>query len=302
MLIKGVVKMLQRSKDDRLFDITVYTLFTLILLLVLYPLYFVVIASVSDPAKVLSGGITFWPRGFQLDGYMRIFEHKRIWNGYGNSVKYTVLGTFLNILLTLMLAYPLSRSDFKMRKPLMVILMITMYFSGGLIPTYLVVDGLGLTGKWPVMIILGAVSVYNVIISRTFISTSIPSELQDSAHIDGCDDIRYLFRIVIPLSKALIAVLCLYYGLNHWNGYFNAMIYLRDKSDYPLQLVLREILSMSKIDQEMVVDVPGIEKQREIAESIKYGLIIVASLPMLVLYPFLQKYFVKGIMLGSVKG
>jgi putative aldouronate transport system permease protein len=270
--------------------------------MIVYPLYFIVIASLSDPSLVLNGRVFIIIKGFQLEGYKRILDSQRIWTGYANSLKYTVLATTLNVVLTMMFAYPLSLPYFKARRVIMLLMVFTMYFSGGLIPTYLVVDSLGLTGKWPVMIVLGAVSAWNVIISRTYISVSIPSEMQDSAKIDGCSDFSYLFRIVFPLSKALLAVLCLYYALGHWNGYFYAMIYLKNKADFPIQLILREILTMAKADQEMLSGISGFAEQVLIAESIKYGLVVIASLPLLVAYPFLQKYFVKGVMLGSIKG
>lgn len=293
---------IRRGSADTLFDGLNYLLFTGVILIVVYPLYFVLIASVSDPKEVLNGNLTIWVKGFQLDGYSHIFRSGKIWRGYINSVFYTVTGTSLNILLTMMAGYALSRSDFAARRLIMLVFIFTMYFSGGLIPTYLVVDKLGLVGRWPVMVILGAVNVWNVIIARTFLMGSLYAELQDAARSDGCNDINFLFKIVIPLSKALIAVLCLYYGLSHWNSYLTALIYLKNRTEYPLQLILREILLMNSVDAEMMPDLPGVNEQLQLAAVMKYGLVVVASVPMLVIYPFLQKYFVKGVMLGSLKG
>lgn len=295
-------KIIKKSIADSVYVIANYVFFSAIMLVVIYPLYYVVLASFSDPKAVLNGDISFWIKGFQLEGYRRIFSSGKIWLGYRNSIFYTILGTSLNILLTMMAAYSLSRQDFKARKVIMFMMIFTMYFSGGLIPTYMVVDHIGLVGHWPVMIILGAVSVWNVIIARTFLTTSLYIELQEAAKIDGCNDFIFLFSIVLPLSKALIAVLCLYYGLVHWNSYFNALIYLKEKSQYPLQLVLRDILLVSEVNMEMVGDVVGYEEQLRISAIMKYGLVIVASLPMLIIYPYFQKYFVKGVMLGSLKG
>jgi putative aldouronate transport system permease protein len=295
-------QIIKKSLADMIFVFANYVFFTVIMLVVIYPLYYVVLASFSNPIAVLNGNITFWIKGFQLEGYRRIFSSGKIWLGYGNSMLYTVLGTAINILITMMAAYSLSRQTFKARKVIMLMMIFTMYFSGGLIPTYMVVDRLGLVGHWPVMIILGAVSVWNVIIARTFLAASLYVELQEAAKIDGCNDVHFLFRIVFPLSKALIAVLCLYYGLAHWNSYFTALIYLKEKAQYPLQLVLRDILLVNEVDLEMIVDVVGFEEQLRISAIMKYGLVIVASLPMLIIYPYLQKYFVKGVMLGSLKG
>ena len=292
----------RRSRGDRVFEAVNYILFTLIILVVAYPLYFVVLASVSDPTQTLNGQVWLRIKGFQLDGYRRILEDQRIWTGYGNSVRYAALGTLLNITLTLLCAYPLSRDDFPARKVLMVLFVFTMYFGGGLIPTYLVVQRLGLVRQWPVMILLGAVSPWNMIIARTYFRSSETRVLQEAARIDGCNDIRFFTAILLPLSKAIIAVLALYYCLAHWNGYFNALIYLNDPETFPLQLILRDILIVSARDNEMITDVEGLAERMRIAEVLKYGVIIVASAPMLLLYPFLQKYFVKGVMIGSLKG
>ncbi|QUH29565.1 carbohydrate ABC transporter permease [Vallitalea guaymasensis] len=290
------------SKDDIIFDTINYILLSCILIIVLYPLYFIVIASISDPTAVSNGQLKFLPIDITFEGYKRIFQDRLILSGYKNTIKYTVIGTTINIFLTMMTAYPLSRKDFSGRKALMIFLMITMYFNGGLIPTYLIVKHLGLINNWLIMVLKGAVSVYNIIIARSFLQSSIPEELYEAAVIDGCSHIKFFTRVVLPLSKAIIAVLVLFYGIVHWNEFFTALIYLRDEKLYPLQLILRSILLENQMQDAMMNNIDDINNQQYIADLIKYGMIIVASLPLLVLYPFLQKYFVKGVMIGSVKG
>ena len=290
------------SKDDIIFDTINYILLSCVLIIVLYPLYFIVIASISDPTAVSNGQLKFLPIDITFEGYKRIFQDRLILSGYKNTIKYTVVGTTINIFLTMMTAYPLSRKDFSGRKALMIFLMITMYFNGGLIPTYLIVKHLGLINNWLIMVLKGAVSVYNIIIARSFLQSSIPEELYEAAVIDGCSHIKFFTRVVLPLSKAIIAVLVLFYGIVHWNEFFTALIYLRDEKLYPLQLILRSILLENQMQDAMMNNIDDINNQQYIADLIKYGMIIVASLPLLVLYPFLQKYFVKGVMIGSVKG
>lgn len=294
---------IRRTREDVVFDTVLYILLGLAFLIVAYPLYFVVIASFSDPSSVLSGEVVFLPKGINFNGYRRILNDASIWTGYRNTILYTVLGTALNVILTMMLGYPLSRRSFSGRRFITILLMITMYFSGGLIPTYLLVKGLGLHNSWTIMILMGAVSVYNVIITRTFLESNIPPELEEAASMDGCTQIRFFFTMVLPLSKAVMAVLVLYYGIGHWNDFMTGLVYLNDPNKYPLQLNLRSIL----IQSEMAIgldtgDPADMEQQMKIAEAIKYGVMIVSSIPVLVIYPFLQKYFVKGVMIGSVKG
>lgn len=290
------------SKDDIIFDTINYILLSCVLIIVLYPLYFIVIASISDPTAVSNGQLKFLPIDITFEGYKRIFQDRLILSGYKNTIKYTVIGTTINIFLTMMTAYPLSRKDFSGRRALMIFLMITMYFNGGLIPTYLIVKHLGLINNWLIMVLKGAVSVYNIIIARSFLQSSIPEELYEAAVIDGCSHIKFFTRVVLPLSKAIIAVLVLFYGIVHWNEFFTALIYLRDEKLYPLQLILRSILLENQMQDAMMNNIDDINNQQYIADLIKYGMIIVASLPLLILYPFLQKYFVKGVMIGSVKG
>lgn len=296
------MKTIKRSKEDLVFDIINYSVLGFFLLIVLYPLYFVLIASISSPNDVVSGNVIMFPKGITLEGYERIFKDTRIWTGYGNTILYTVLGTTLNVILTMMIGFPLSRKYFSGRKVIMIILMITMYFSGGLIPHYLLVKSLGLRDTAMAMVILGAVGVFNIIITRSFLESNISEEIEQAAAIDGCSPFRFFISMVLPLSKSVMAVLALYYGVGHWNDYFKAMIFLNSSEKFPLQLILRSILIQSQNLNAITDDITQAEQSRVIAEQIKYGVIIVASVPMLFLYPFLQRYFIKGVMVGSIKG
>lgn len=303
--MKGKKRQLHRSFrtqgfGDKMFDIVNYGLLGLIALCVLYPLYFIIIASFSDPVAINNGRVGFWPVGFNTTGYEKIFENMKIWRSYSNTIFYTVAGTGINIVLTMMLAYPLSRKKFFAKTPLMMFVMFTMYFQGGLIPTYLWINDLNLYNTPWVMVLLPAINVFNLIIAINFIKNNIPEELYEAAAIDGCSHIKFFARIVLPLSKTIIVVLVLYYGVAHWNEFMNGLIYLRDEGLYPLQLTLRNILLQNQASG--LGDVDSIIEQQKAAELIKYGVIIVSTLPVLVIYPFLQKHFEKGVMVGSVKG
>lgn len=293
---------MRRSKSDLAFDIFNYILLGLAALIVLYPLYFVVIASFSDPDAINTGRVVLWPVGFNTMGYEKIFADAKIWRSYSNTIFYTLLGTTINIFLTMMFAYPLSRREFFGRKFLTFFMMFTLYFQGGLVPTYLLMQDINLYDTPWVMVLLPALNVFNVIIARTNIQNNIPEELYEAACLDGCSHLKYFWKVVFPLSKTIIAVLVLYYGVAHWNDYMNGLIYLRDEGLYPLQLVLRGILVQNQASASMMSDVESMMAQQKAAELIKYGLIIVSALPVLVIYPFLQKYFEKGVMVGSVKG
>ena len=293
---------MRRSKSDLAFDIFNYVLLGLAALVVLYPLYFVVIASFSDPDAINTGRVVLWPVGFNTMGYEKIFADAKIWRSYSNTIFYTLLGTTINIFLTMMFAYPLSRREFFGRKFLTFFMMFTLYFQGGLVPTYLLMQDINLYDTPWVMVLLPALNVFNVIIARTNIQNNIPEELYEAACLDGCSHLKYFWKVVFPLSKTIIAVLVLYYGVAHWNDYMNGLIYLRDEGLYPLQLVLRGILVQNQASASMMSDVESMMAQQKAAELIKYGLIIVSALPVLVIYPFLQKYFTKGVMVGSVKG
>lgn len=293
---------MKRSREDHIFDFVSTFLLVVILVIVAYPLYFVVIASISDPYKVLGGEVMLIPKGFNVDSYKKIFADSSIWSGYVNSILYTVCGTALNVALTMSIAYPLSRRYFSGRKVITGILLITMYFSGGMIPTYLLVKNMGLRDTFWVMIFLGAVNAFNVIIARTFLESNIGQELEEAASIDGCSKIRFFYSMVLPLSKAIVAVLVLYYAVAHWNDYMRGLIYLNSSEKYPLQLVIRSILIQTQMAVADTTDVADADARMKLAEAMKYGVIIVSCLPTLVIYPFIQKHFVKGVMIGSVKG
>ena len=293
------------TRFDRVFNAIIYLLLAFMLVVVVYPLYFVLLASVSDPTYVNSGTPLLYPRGFTLMGYSRVFADNRIWIGYANTLLYAGAGMMLALCVQLLAGYALSRKDLPGRGIFMALFVFTMYFGGGLIPFYLVVKGLGLVNSRLLMIMLGCTSVYNIIIIRSFFTSTLPLELQEAAFIDGCSNQRYFFCIVLPLSKAIIAVIALYALVAQWNAYFNAMIFLTDRSKYPLQLYLREILLTAKTyaDTSMVGgDAEAAAKMEQMVEVIKYGVIVVSTLPVIAIYPFLQKYFVQGVMIGAVKG
>lgn len=292
----------KQGRQDKIFDVINYSGMILILLIILYPLYFIVIASFSNPNAVAGGDVWFWPVGFNLEGYKEIFSYREIWIGYANSIYYTLVGTAVNLVLIIPAAFALSRKELIGKKPILGLFALTMFFGGGLIPTYLLVDALNLKNTMWALTLPGAVGVYNLIVARSFFQQSIPEELFESAALDGCGYFAYFFKIAIPISKPIIAVMFLIHAVGHWNSYFSALIYIVDRDLYPLQVVLREILIQNQSMQQGILDTAAVEKQRQMAELIKYGTIIVSSLPVLILYPFIQKYFVKGILLGSVKG
>lgn len=288
------------SLADTVFEILKGLFLVISLALVIYPLYFIVIASFSDPVAINNGNISFLPIGFNTVGYQRIFENMDIWVSYGNTIFYTIVGTIVNLTLTMIIAYPLSRNDFVFQKPLTLFLMFTLYFQGGLIPTFLWINQLGLYNTRWVMIILPAINVFNVIIARTNIRNNIPLELYEAATIDGCSHFTFFSRVVVPLSRTILVVLTLYYGVAHWNEFMNGLIYLRDKELMPLQVTLRGILLQNQVSA--LGDVDSMIEQQKAAELIKYGVIILSTLPVLVIYPFVQKHFEKGVMIGAVKG
>lgn len=304
--MKVMNKLKYKNKADLLFDSVNYILMFGVLIIVLYPLIYVISASFSDSYKVSSGEMWLLPKGFTLEGYKRLFNYNEIWLSYLNTIYYTVIGIAFNLAVTLPCAYSLSRKDFQGRGLIMLIIIITMFFSGGLIPSYININNLNLINTRLIIIIGGATSAYNIIVSRTFFSTTIPNELQEASKIDGCSNWKLFLKIVLPLSKPLIAVMALFFGVGHWNSYFGPMIYLKDRELFPLQLILREILIQSKVSAEMAaVDADmaiAVEELARISEMIKYTSIIVATVPMLILYVFLQKYFVKGVMIGAIKG
>lgn len=268
----------------------------------LYPLIFLVSASISSPDAVASGKVVLTPVGFSLKGYEQVLKSKNILSGYWNSFVYTVGGTLMNVTITMMAAYVLSRRELIGRVALSFFFAFTMWFSGGIIPSYLLVQDLGLMNtRWALWLPV-LINVWNLIITRTYIQSSIPEELFEAVSIDGCGYVRYFLLIVLPLSGAIIAVISLYYAIAHWNTFFRALIYLSDRRLYPLQIVLRDILIANQIDAEMLIDDAAAAANYGMVELLKYSLILVACLPLWIAYPFVQKFFVKGVMIGSIKG
>lgn len=289
---------------DRAFDWSNRAFLFLLLLLVLYPLIFVVSASISDPIAVNSGRMWLWPVDVTFEGYRRVFRNGEIWMGYRNTFFYTAVGTLINLAITLPCAYALARKDFVGRHLIMGTILFTMFFSGGMIPSYLVMKNLGLINTVWILLLFNAASVWNIIVTRTFFQSTIPRELEEAAEMDGCSNFRLFLSIVLPLSAPIIAVMALFYGVMHWNQYFTAMIYLSNREYFPLQLILREILVMNELSA-MMMDGENMEamaEQSRIAEIIKYAVMIVSALPLLIAYPFVQKFFIKGVMIGSLKG
>ena len=291
-----------RSTWDRVFDWCVYILLALVLVIILYPLYFVLIASFSDPLEVIAGNVSFLPVRANLESYRLVFKNSQVMTGYRNTILYTLAGTSLTILMSICAAYPLSRPKLKGKGFGLAMMVFTMFFSGGMIPTYIIISDLGILDTFWVMILPTALSVYNVMIMRTFFSTSIPRELEEAAVVDGASHLRILGSVILPLSKPILAVMVLYYAVSHWNSYFNALLYLSDQNRYPLQLILRAILIQNQASEESFSEIGNTYNRMLLSETMKYALIIVSSVPVLILYPFLQKYFVQGVMIGSVKG
>ena len=271
------------------------------LLLVAMPILNVAASSLSSPSAVIRGQVSFWPKGWNIDAYKEIFSNRSLLTGYKNSIIYTMVGTCVNIVLTIMAAYPLSVKDFVGRKVISALFIFVMIFTAPLIPTYLNVKSLGLLDSMWALILPGAISVYNMIIARTYFQNSIPGEMLESARLDGCDDIRVLVNMVLPLSKSILAVLVLYYAIAHWNSYFDAFIYLSSENKFTLQVVLRNIMNSVAALEEMATTAEQSMRAANI-EVLKYAIIVFGSIPLIILYPFVQKHFVKGVMIGSVKG
>ena len=300
-------RLVKDTKADRVFMGFNYIFVILSVAIVLYPLIYIISASISDPQAVNSGEMWFFPKGTTFEGYKTILQNDSIWRGYLNTIYYTALGTTINLVVTLPAAYALSRPDFYGHKTFTSFMLVTMFVSGGLIPSYLLVKNLHMLNTVWALVLPGAVSVYNIVVTRTFFQTTIPREMEEAAIIDGCSDFKLFFKIILPLSTPIIAVMALFYGVGHWNSYFSALIYLSDKSMYPLQMVLREILVLNDMSSTptggMTAEMAELMySKQQLAAIIKYGVMIVSTLPIIVVYPFLQKYFVKGMMVGSVKG
>ena len=290
------------SMPDKIFTIFNYTILTLVLIVIAYPLIFVVSASFSDPQAVVRGDVLLLPVNPTLRGYQAVFKNGKILTGFMNSVFYLVVGTCLNLVMTMLCAYPLSRKEFKARGFISLFFVFTMYFSGGMVPTYILVNKLGLLNTRLAMIIPTAMSTYNMIICRTYIVNSIPDELYEASQMDGCTPFKYMMKVIVPLSKPILAVLTLYYGVAKWNDYFNAMLFLYKDELQPLTIVMKEILIMGKVDMTQVTDASAVSKLQGMSELLKYSTMVVATLPVLMLYPLIQKHLVKGVMIGAVKG
>ncbi|WP_339217449.1 carbohydrate ABC transporter permease [Paenibacillus sp. FSL W7-1279] len=293
---------IRESRGDRIFVALIYAFLTLILIIVAVPLIYILSSSVSSPQAVVSGKVWLFPVDFTLDGYKAVFQNPQIGVGYMNSLFYTVVGTAINVSLTIMFGYPLAKRTLYGRHFFMIVLVITMMFDGGLIPYYLLVKDLQLLDTRWAMILPGAMGVIQVIVARTFFQTTIPDELSEAAELDGCSDIRFILSIVLPLSKPIIAVMTLMYAVGHWNAYFDALIFLRSPDLFPLQIILRNVLILNTVDPSMMANVDQVQAQQGLKDLLKYSLIVVASAPVLIIYPFVQKHFVKGVMIGSLKG
>lgn len=302
-MVKRGIKMMRMSAGDRRMHLFVSAALLAVLVVTVYPVYFVLIASVSNATDLANGKVWLVPSGFHLDGYRRIFAYGELWRGYANTLIYTASGTALSLVVTISGAYVMSRRECMLNGPLMLFFTVPMFFSGGLIPTYMLINALGLRNSPLVLILPGCFGVYNMIIARTFFQNSIPSELREAAFIDGSSELRFFMKIALPLSKAIISVIGLYVAVGIWNDYFNALIYISDRRYIPLQLVLREILISNSFDTSVSGSMNNsvIEQQR-LRDLVKYCVMVVSTVPMICIYPFIQKYFEKGVMIGSIKG
>lgn len=290
-----------RSVSDRIYMGVIYVMLVLAMLLVLVPLLFILASSFSSAEAISSGKVLFWPVGFSVEGYKMILETSSVWRSFLMSLFYMVAGTLISLVLTILLAYPLTRKDFKANSFITVLMIITMFFSGGMIPSYLLIDRLNMLDTVWAILLPTALSAYNVVLVRTYMSSNIPKDLYECASLDGCSDFRYLVSIVIPLSKTIIAVMALLYGVGIWNNYFNAMMYIRDRNLYPFQLVLRDVLVLN-MGMGNPSDIAEQQERLMFSYLLKYSTIVVGCLPVMIAYPFVQKYFVKGIMIGALKG
>ena len=309
---KNTKKKIRQTKADVVFDVFNTVFMVLLMFVILYPLYFTVIASFSDPYAVVNGRVVFWPINPTLEPYENVFKENRIWIGYRNNLINVPLGTLWNLILTLPTAYVLSKKKLHGRGLFATYFLIPMYFGGGLIPTYMQIKGMGLINTPYTLIILGGLSIYNMIVSRVFFQTSIPEDIYESATIDGASDFRQFFQMALPLAKPIIAVMALFYAVGRWNDYFTALIYISDNNLQPLQIILRGILLLNQtalanlntqnLGQDDIEYMLTLARQVYMAEGMKYSLIFISSAPLLIAYPFVQKYFVKGIMIGSLKG
>lgn len=302
ILVKNTRGRPKTSLEDKIYYFVVNAILLFFVIIVSYPIIYIVSSSFSSPQAVSTGRVVLFPVDLSLAGYKAVFSHRYILIGFKNTIFYTIAGTIINVAVTMIAAYPLSRRDMPLKGAFMALFVFTMFFGGGLIPTYILIKNLKMVNTFWVMIIPGAMSVYNMILARTFMISSIPTELLESTQIDGCSDTRYFFKIVLPLSKPVIAVIALFYAVGHWNSYFSALIYLNDHNLFPIQLFLREILVMNMVNPSEIQDPELLANMQQLSALLKYSLIVVSSAPVLLFYPMAQKHFIKGVMLGSLKG
>lgn len=298
--MSNVIKQ-KKSADDIIFDIILYTIAGIITVIVVYPMYFIIIASISNPTDVSAGNVTFYPIGITLKGYKELIKYDSIWVGYRNTILYTIAGTLMNLIVNITAAYSLSRKDLVGRKLIMGYFLVPMFFGGGLIPTYMVIKNFNLLDNFWVLVLPFSVITYYIIVARTFFTNSLPEDIWEAAQIDGCGNLRFFFQMVLPLSKAVIAVIALWSAVGHWNAYFNALLYIRKSDLQPLQIILRNILISNQTLNQMGSGTAAVEA-RKLADLMKYAIIVVSSAPIMCLYPFVQKYFNQGVMIGALKG
>ena len=295
-------KIIRSTRSDQLFNFFVYAVVGILTFIVLYPLIYILSSSFSSPQAVSTGKVFLWPVDFSLQGYTQVFSDNEVWRSYRTTICYTIFGTCINVFTTLICAYPLSRKDLPHKLFFTTLFTFTMMFSGGLIPTYLIIRDLHMLNSIWAMVIPGAMSAYQMIVTRTFFQSTLPQELIEATQVDGCDDFRFFAKFVLPLSKAIIAVIAMQYAIGHWNSYFNAFIYLSNENYYPLQIYLRKILLLSQIAASETMDADMAAAIQGLSDLLKYSLIVVATVPILCVYPFIQKYFIQGVMIGSLKG
>lgn len=292
---------MKKSASDWVFDIILYGIAAVLIVLVLYPMYFIIIASISNPTAVSNGEIMFLPQGVNFKAYRQLLDYAQLWIGYRNTILYVLAGTVVTLVVNVPVSYALSRKGLYGKRLFTVFFLVPMFFTGGLIPTYLQVKDLGLIDNPAVMVIPFSVVIYYIIVGRTFFANSIPDDLWEAAQLDGCGYMGFFFQIVLPLSKALLAVVALWAAVGQWNSYFNALIYLRSQELQPLQIVLRNILISNQTIASMTTGSAAVEA-KQMADLIKYAVIVVSSAPIMCMYPLVQKYFNQGVMLGSLKG
>lgn len=301
MKLKKKNTRIKESLDDRILNAVVIVIMIAFCFIIIYPLVYILSSSFSSGTAITSGKVLLWPVDFTLQGYKIVFQYKQVWIGYANTLFYTFVGTAMNMVITILAAYPLARRNLRGRRQIMLLFTITMFFSGGMVPSYILMSQLNLIDTRWAILLPGLISVYNMIIMRTFFENSVPYELLEASKLDGISDFGYMTKILLPLSKSCLAVITLYYAVAHWNNYFTAKLYLNDTKLMPLQNMLRNILTASQLDMSQIESDAYMDMLGAV-DVMKYALVVVATVPILVIYPFVQKYFEKGVMVGSVKG